>query len=162
MEKINYIDELTGVYSKEAYEDFIKKIDLTTSEYTVILFDLNNLENCNITYGQAMGDEYITSCAEAIQQSFMMVGNCYRVGGDEFCVIGRNISDETIENCYCMLGAKINFYNLEHPQLRMSVAYGHERYDATLDKGLDDTWNRAEQVMQEKKREMKERFARYL
>ncbi len=155
LEKLAYRDELTGVYNRTAYNDYIKKLDLGEDEYTVIMFDLNNLKLCNDTLGHNVGDEYIISCADAIQEAFLMVGNCYRIGGDEFSIIARNVSDETIENCYCMLGAKINIYNLEHPEIRMSVACGHARYDAEQDEDIKDTRGRADKIMYKNKMEMK-------
>ena len=154
-EKLAYRDELTGVYNRTACNEYMKKLNLEDGEYTVIMFDLNNLKRCNDTHGHNMGDEYIISCADAIQEAFLMVGNCYRIGGDEFCVIGRNISEDTIENCYCMLGAKINIYNQEHPEMRMSVAHGHVKYDPEIDEDLKDTRGRADKLMYKNKVDMK-------
>ena len=155
LEKLAYIDELTGVFNRAACNDFMMNLNLDEDEYTIIMFDLNNLKQCNDTFGHNMGDIYILSCAEAIRESFFEVGNCYRIGGDEFCVISRNISDETIDNCYCMLEANIKMYNMEHPEMHMSVAYGHAKYDPQLDDDLKDTRGRADKLMYKKKMEIK-------
>ena len=133
----------------------IKKLT-KTFEDTIAIDNIDlSFEKCNDTFVHNMGDEYIMSCAEAIQEAFLMVGNCYRIGGDEFSIIARNVSDETIENCYCMLGAKINIYNLEHPEMRMSVAYGHASYDPEMDEDIKDTRERADKIMYKNKMDIK-------
>lgn len=155
-EKLAYRDELTGVYNRTAYNNDMKKMDLSEDKYTVIMFDLNNLKKCNDTLGHNFGDDYIISSARYIKESFGCAGNCYRIGGDEFSVIGKNISDEVIALCYKEMQKKIDEYNSINKEINMSIAFGYAVYDSELDEDLKDTRGRADGLMYKNKMNMKE------
>lgn len=53
----------------------------------VLIADLNNLKLINDTLGHQYGDEAIKLTADVLHSSFSDIGSCYRIGGDEFCVI---------------------------------------------------------------------------
>lgn len=154
-ETLAYADELTGTYNRTAYNEYVRKVDLESRLYTVFMFDLNNLKKCNDTLGHHYGDEYIKSCGQYIREAFELLGACYRIGGDEFCVIAENADDLQIETAYAALREKIELYNREHHVLNISVACGHAKFDKGLDKDLEDTRKRADLLMYENKINMK-------
>lgn len=51
------------------------------------MFDVNNFKSINDTFGHNSGDMCLKSVASAIRKVYHKSGLCYRVGGDEFCVI---------------------------------------------------------------------------
>ena len=155
-EKLAYRDELTGVFNRTAYNNDMKKMNLTEDEFTVIMFDLNNLKQCNDTLGHNAGDEYIIASAKYISESFKNVGNCYRIGGDEFSVIGKNTSDEAITSCYNEMQKRIDEYNSADAQIHMSIAFGYAVYDHEQDEDLKDTRGRADALMYKNKMNMKD------
>jgi diguanylate cyclase (GGDEF)-like protein len=65
--------------------------------YVIVTFDLNNLKQCNDQYGHRVGDEYIINAAHIIEDNFERYGKCYRIGGDEFCVIMPDAKENSIE-----------------------------------------------------------------
>lgn len=154
-ETLAYRDELTGVLNRTACNNDMKQMNITEDLYTVLMFDLNNLKVCNDTLGHNYGDEYIKSCARYIKDAFASVGNCYRIGGDEFCVIGKNTTEENISVCYNEMQKCIDEYNVANPKINMSVAYGFATYDATQDEDLKDTRGRADKIMYKNKMNMK-------
>lgn len=154
-EKLAYRDELTGVGNRTAYNSDIKKLDLDADIYTIIMFDLNNLKLCNDTLGHNFGDDYIVSSAKYISESFATAGKCYRIGGDEFCVIGKNVSDEDIQLSYSNMQKMIDDYNVANPKVNMSIAYGYAEYDVKQDEDLKDTRGRADKYMYKNKMNMK-------
>ncbi|MEE0686661.1 MAG: GGDEF domain-containing protein, partial [Lachnospiraceae bacterium] len=157
-EKLAYRDELTGVFNRTACNNDMKKMDLTEDKYTVIMFDLNNLKKCNDTLGHNFGDDYIISSARYIKESFEGVGKCYRIGGDEFSVIGKNTSDEVIELCYKEMQKRIDEYNSINKEINMSIAFGYAVYDPEVDEDLKDTRGRADGLMYKNKMNMKEKI----
>lgn len=154
-EKLAYRDELTGVLNRTACNNDMKQMDIAEDVYTVLMFDLNNLKLCNDTLGHNYGDDYIKSCARYIKESFANIGNCYRIGGDEFCVIGKDITEADISVCYKMMQKSIDEYNVANPKMNMSVACGYATYDAEQDEDLKDTRGRADKIMYKNKMIMK-------
>ena len=79
-------DELTRCFNRHAYENDIKKLDLS-EEWVYISADLNGLKRANDSYGHMAGDELICAAADCMKDSFHEYGKVYRIGGDEFAVI---------------------------------------------------------------------------
>lgn len=154
-EKLAYRDELTGVWNRTACNSDMKNMDISEHTYTVLMFDLNNLKLCNDTLGHNVGDDYIKSCAKYIKESFVDLGKCYRIGGDEFCVIGKDIDEEEIDACYTKMQQYIDEYNEINPMVNMSVACGYAIYDSEQDEDLKDTRGRADKIMYKNKINMK-------
>ena len=77
---------LTDMYNRNSYDEWVKE-NVQMPGTLIITFDLNNLKYCNDTLGHAIGDDYIKNAAGIIAEIFGNFGNCYRIGGDEFCVV---------------------------------------------------------------------------
>lgn len=146
-EKMAHMDGLTGVYNRMACNEDMRTLNLSKESYMVFMFDLNNLKQCNDTMGHNYGDLYIKNCAKYIKEAFSNVGKCYRIGGDEFCVIGSAVSEETAKACYAVLEDRIAACNRDNPKMNMSIAYGHTVFDSRQDEDLRDTRERADKIM---------------
>ena len=94
MKELATKDMLTKLYNRNAYDEWIK-VNRRPKKAKIVVFDLNNLKQCNDTMGHAAGDAYIQNAAGIILHVFGNCGNCYRIGGDEFCVViyGNDPSD---------------------------------------------------------------------
>jgi len=87
LQQAAYLDALTGVYNRRAYErDTAALIDSET-RVGVVMLDINNLKHANDAYGHEQGDALIRAAARVIGQAFTGFGTCYRYGGDEFVVL---------------------------------------------------------------------------
>ena len=146
-ERLAYTDELTGLNNRTAYNEAVEKIDLTKGVHTVFMCDLNNLKKCNDTMGHHWGDTYIKISAEIIQESFADIGRAYRIGGDEFCIISDVDDPEQIQAAYDKLVYRVEEYNTGTSVIEIEIAVGYARYDANIDKNLEDTRIRADQFM---------------
>lgn len=146
-ERLAYTDELTGLNNRTAYNEAVEKIDLTKGVHTVFMCDLNNLKKCNDTMGHHWGDTYIKISAGIIQESFADIGRAYRIGGDEFCIISDVDDPEQIQAAYDKLVYRVEEYNTGTSVIEIGIAVGYARYDANIDKNLEDTRIRAEQFM---------------
>lgn len=146
-ERLAYTDELTGLNNRTAYNEAVEKIDLTKGVHTVFMCDLNNLKKCNDTMGHHWGDTYIKISAGIIQESFADIGRAYRIGGDEFCIISDVDDPEQIQAAYDKLAYRVEEYNTGTSVIEIEIAVGYARYDANIDKNLEDTRIRADQLM---------------
>ena len=85
-------DALTGLGNRRALsDDLTGEFDPATDERGVLLalFDLNGFKHYNDAFGHPAGDGLLTRLAVRLQDAVAGVGNAYRVGGDEFCVLTR-------------------------------------------------------------------------
>lgn len=87
--KAAFIDQLTGVFNRNAYNRDTEAMNtsILTDDFMYIALDLNGLKSANDTFGHIAGDELIVGAAECMNKSFSEYGTVYRVGGDEFVVI---------------------------------------------------------------------------
>lgn len=148
-------DMLTDMYNRNSYDEWVKE-NVQMPGMLIITFDLNNLKYCNDTLGHAIGDDYIKNAAGIIAEVFGSFGNCYRIGGDEFCVvIPKQNKKIDPEDKLMQLEQEQKKYNagLEYPY--MQIAYGYAEYDAQTDLDIEDTRSRADEKMYEMKRRMK-------
>ena len=147
-------DLLTGCFNRNSFgEDIIEIKDITGTQ--VIAFDLNDLKKCNDTRGHKAGDQYIKDAAGVICEIFGDLGKVYRIGGDEFCVLTRDLSEEVLQQRKARLKLAIKHYRLDHPDSGFGIACGYATYDAALDADLEETRNRADVSMYENKKEVK-------
>ncbi|MDR3139556.1 MAG: GGDEF domain-containing protein [Treponema sp.] len=160
--KMAYTDLLTGLNNRTAFELDKKRIQGNLKNYTplvMLMFDLNNLKEVNDTLGHSKGDLYLVTAAHLIQKHFGLYGECYRIGGDEFCVItarqdpevlGRileqGFAGETEEKQGIIKSNGIGYF---------AIASGMAVYDKNIHRDLYDVFILADERMYAKKRQMK-------
>ena len=93
-----YIDILTKLRNRRSFEKAMNTIQKNPECHTLMLvmFDVNRLKHINDTYGHSAGDKLIQCAADCIQKHFSALGKCYRIGGDEFAVILKDFSEQSI------------------------------------------------------------------
>jgi len=159
-EQMAYHDQLTGLYNRAAYAEYISHSNFRPEDHIVVMFDLNNLKRCNDTLGHEMGDRYITNSASLIEEVFGAIGKCYRMGGDEFCVLLNKVSLRECASRVKKLHEEVSRHNEEHPtNFTIQIACGYEAYDKELDYDLNDTLRRADKMMYHEKFAMKQALA---
>ena len=149
-------DSMTGVKSKHAWGEKEKEVNDsikagTSDPFAVIVCDVNGLKHINDTLGHKAGDEYIRSASELICNVFKH-SPVFRIGGDEFVVL-------LTGNDYQNRDALMNEINarVEHNQEigRVIVATGISDFDANTDSELQNVFQRADDLMYIRKKELK-------
>ena len=144
----------TGCYNRNAYsEDTSVGVNLTGVQ--IITFDLNNLKQRNDTQGHMAGDKYIADAANMIKEIFSGLGKVYRIGGDEFCVLTRYISEDTILEKRTALKDAIMKYRQDNSDASFGIACGYATFNPEIDKDIEETRHRADISMYENKKEIK-------
>ena len=87
VERLAYMDALTGLANRQRYDQILNKLDNSDKDVDLIAMDLNGLKRANDTIGHDAGDELIKAAADCIKSSFADALVCARTGGDEFVVI---------------------------------------------------------------------------
>lgn len=155
--QLAYHDQLTGLYNRTAYTADKNKEDFLPRNYVVMMFDLNNLKDCNDTYGHEKGDNYIRKSAEFIEGHFGDIGRCYRMGGDEFCVLIKDGSLKICKERLQKMRLEILEYNQKHvEEYPIQIACGYVSYDEENDYNIEETLRRADEMMYHEKFTMKQ------
>ena len=144
-----------GGYDKDsAYDEWIK-VNRRPKKAKIVVFDLNNLKQCNDTMGHAAGDAYIQNAAGIILHVFGNCGNCYRIGGDEFCVVIYGNDPSDMEELFRQMKQEQDEFNSKNAIPQIQIAYGYAEFDPETDRDIEDTRSRADDKMYQKKREIK-------
>ena len=154
-QKLAIKDMLTGLNNRNAY---MSDIDALTSyhDIMIITFDLNDLKKCNDNLGHGEGDFYLLNAAKILREVFSPYGSCYRIGGDEFCVMIKNASQCPIGHLTYLLETKEKQFNVDNPIYNMHISFGYAIYNHMVDADLEQTRDRADAIMYENKRKSKE------
>ena len=152
-----FVDSLTQVKNKAAYIEYMNKIEdrIIKGEhfdFSIGIFDCNDLKKINDLYGHDKGDTYLKITASVLLQVFQH-GYVYRIGGDEFAVILENDDFYNKDNLFTKLENTISRNNSEHEDIwdRVNVAYGFAEYDPLIDRNADEVMRRADKLMYDDK-----------
>ena len=161
MRNLAYIDSLTGVKNKHAYEDTAGYIDEQirngTAQFAVIMCDLNYLKLINDNRGHQAGDVALKRAAKLLCNAFPM-STVFRIGGDEFVVIPSVIEYARIDEQLDALKAMMRKQKETSEDVldRISFAFGTAVYDREKDSSFNDVFERADQKMYEEKKKVHE------
>ena len=122
-----YTDPVTGLFNRAYCEKRFQVLSKDKdNDFILVAMDLNGLKKTNDTYGHSVGDELIRRFSNVIEKIFDGIGECIRMGGDEFCVISEGGNAQGIEDALKLLPAteKKNSIGMVTP---LSSAYGVAR-----------------------------------
>lgn len=159
LERTAYSDALTGIRNRAAFRKELPAFGSHPGAACVIA-DVNNLKLCNDRYGHQEGDTIIKDMAECICKAFEGLGNCYRIGGDEFCVLLPQ-GDET--QLIALVGYLEELISKKNKTrvMNMSIAVGYAIRDG-MEESMEHLFNRGDEMMYDVKKRMKNAFPVYL
>ena len=99
-------DPLTGLLNRQAYYADISNAPEEIS--ALISIDMNGLKVINDTEGHTAGDKAISTIASCFLRAAKRKQYVYRVGGDEFVVVCRKVSEEEVVNLTKRIHEQIN------------------------------------------------------
>ncbi|MDX1458202.1 MAG: diguanylate cyclase [Marinobacter sp.] len=87
-------DPLTGVHNRRYFDQALfqelRRAERFTSQFCLILLDIDHFKKFNDTYGHQQGDEVLKQVASLLQDAVRQVDVVCRYGGEEFVVIMPN------------------------------------------------------------------------
>lgn len=149
-------DALTCVKNKHAYVNTEMQLDAQleageSTEFGIIVCDINGLKTVNDEQGHSAGDVFIKDACAIICEIFDH-SPVFRIGGDEFVVL---LKGSDYENRYDLLKT---FYNRQIENRRnglVTLAYGMAEYEKGIDNRVQDVFERADSIMYENKNRFK-------
>lgn len=158
LEKIAYVDALTGLGNRSAFTRELEAF-ADNPDAACIVADVNNLKLCNDRYGHIEGDRIIKDAADCISSAFKPLGKCYRIGGDEFCVLIKAGDEVGILAALGQMDKLIEQKNTNRV-MRMSIACGYAVREG-LTESMEQLFNRSDEMMYDVKYRMKKEFPVY-
>lgn len=93
------MDKLTGLYRRDDFDEtitkFIIEFNFNRKNFIVALIDLNDLHNLNYDHGYDYGDKMLVELSNELIEVFDK-SLIYRIGGDEFAILCRQETYESI------------------------------------------------------------------
>lgn len=100
----NQRDHLTGLLNRKSFDDKIMQMALSLSDankrnvdkvhYCLAVLDIDHFKRVNDTYGHLLGDEVLLHFSQCMNETFREYDLLFRVGGEEFVVVLRNVDRE--------------------------------------------------------------------
>ena len=157
-----FVDALTSVRNKGAYNDYLQNLQEQLEkgeigEFAVGVFDCDDLKKVNDQYGHDKGDLYLKAASRLICQVFQH-SPVFRIGGDEFAVVLQGADYQSREALVTAFEEKQR-ENCEAAQAEwdeVHVSQGIAVYDPAIDTSVNDTARRADKIMYGNKRSGRE------
>lgn len=150
LEMINQTDELTELLNRRGFENYITHLE---QKCVILFFDVDRFKTINDTYGHAFGDEVLKNIGRTIRKQYARYGKCFRVGGDEFCVVmtGNLSQIEEINEKFLKAVEQLKKEENRFPGVSVGYAY----YEAG-NQNIQDAVTEADQMMYRFKQEHRE------
>ena len=145
-------DTLTNLPNRYLFEKYL--LDSGDSGYSlgIVMFDINYLKETNDTFGHSAGDKLIQTAAHCIAACFGP--NSFRIGGDEFVAVLKDIKPETIRQ---MMDRFEETQQQEKVSVSLGYAYAEEIGETTLKTLIDE----ADKKMYAQKQEAHKKVDQY-
>jgi len=154
-QNLAFHDTLTGLYNRAYYYEFLKTHNVYRENCFIVMMDVNDLKLCNDTMGHDWGDELLINSSKIIKEAFP-IGECIRMGGDEFCVLLPESSEAECKLCLNTFDEILADFNAKNTNVfPVSIAYGYANYVKKIDLDFSDTLRRADKMMYQMKMDMK-------
>ena len=129
-----FVDKMTGLYNRNAWDDYVKHFDGSRGDIaTIIMCDINGLKHTNDTKGHSAGDGLIKNTASLFRETFTRPHDkIFRIGGDEFVIcIENNKTLEEKEKLEKFINIQFSIEN--QAQHGADFSYGIAHYDPSID-----------------------------
>ncbi len=153
--RMAFQDMMTELGNRAAFLEEQKLVAGHRGSFAYIMIDANNLKKINDTLGHQKGDELLIGIAECIRAGVGGRGNCYRIGGDEFVVSLKDVTEEEVRQCMASIQAEVESADRQS-NIEISAAMGYA-WTAAMDQNVDKLLEQADGAMYENKMAMKQR-----
>ena len=127
LERLSFTDELTGVYNRTFYEDYIRNLGDDVYPLSIISADCDNLKTVNDRYGHMLGDEYIRMSVTLMKPIVPENSIICRTGGDEFVIFMPGVDSEAARRYVNILNEMTDVFTIK--EIKLSVSFGTSTLD---------------------------------
>lgn len=154
--QLAYIDNLTGLYNRRAFDEDLKKLEHTKQAAIITIIDLNNFKKINDTLGHHYGDVALKSVSSELSVFELQYNErCYRIGGDEFCIICTELSLQNVISVCDEINSRLKTLPGIPKEIHLSMAYGYKKYEPHSYDSIEATLRLADDMMYKNKMSIK-------
>jgi len=144
-------DYLTGLYNRRyffsAMNEYQHKIQKNPQNYALAMIDIDHFKKINDTYGHDTGDSVIIELSELLRTSTSHEDLVARFGGEEFCVVLKNINRDSALQIFQRIHSKVENFRLpleNGENVKFTISIGAVMHS---DDSLDETINLADMLL---------------
>ena len=98
LSRLSYHDTLTSFFNRNRYIEDSRQLSSLDIPVGIAFLDVNGLKDINDLHGHSFGDEILVRCAAHMRSVFGNDCSYYRIGGDEFVMICRDVKQDEFED----------------------------------------------------------------
>lgn len=156
-------DSLTGLLNRSSLLSEIREASaqrMAAGRYLTLLYlDLDGFKPINDSFGHGSGDELLVRVGERLRGAVPGRGLVYRIGGDEFVIVLRNESEQSVQalahDVLREMSTPFVLSTGHHAQLGASIGIAHVRPDGLT---ADDILHLADRALYRAKAQGKGQF----
>jgi diguanylate cyclase (GGDEF)-like protein len=143
-------DFLTGARNRRSFykeiNQYMEECKSSGEEFAVAMIDIDKFKNVNDTYGHDVGDVAIKELVRLITESIKGSDEVARFGGEEFCVLLKNIDKSSAVEIFVRLRLKIakNIISINNNEIQYTVSTG---ITFSCDDGVEEMLNQADMAL---------------
>ncbi len=145
-------DFLTGLYNRryffENMNSYIEDIQDSGEKFAVAMIDIDLFKNINDTYGHDIGDNIIVNLSEILRTNTSHRDIVSRFGGEEFCIVLKNINRYSATEIFERLRQKVEestYTTKDNQYIKFTISIGISMHD--YDDTLEETINQADMML---------------
>ncbi len=156
MARLTYTDLATGIPNRMAFMESLQKAFVAAKEgakpFAILYLDLDNFMEINETLGHSVGEQLLKSVAQRLGSSTRASDTIARVGGDEFGIVLRDVTDPaTVATLVARIISSINSpHSIGGSEWQVTASIGISVYRSELAK-LEDMMREADLALLEAK-----------
>ena len=144
-------DFLTGLYNRryffDAMSEYTEESAVSGEKYAVAMIDIDHFKSINDTYGHDIGDKVIVALSEILRTSTSYRDIVSRFGGEEFCVVLKNINRYSATDIFNKMREEVEQFSFAvdaETSIHFTISIG-----ATMqsEEGLEEILNEADMML---------------
>ncbi len=141
-------DFLTGLYNRryffDSMQDYIEELGEIEERFAIAMVDIDYFKKVNDTYGHDIGDRVIVFLSEILRSNTSYRDIVSRFGGEEFCIVLKNINQYSANNILERLREEVqssSFTTDKDELIKFTISIGVAIYH---NETLEETINEAD------------------
>lgn len=142
-------DTLTGLYNRRAFkkivEKYIEQYKNDSSDFAIMMIDIDKFKLINDLYGHDIGDEVLKNTGRVLGHVAAESSVVFRYGGDEFVILHQQKNDAELDSIVQELTIECsNIKQISNINLTIRLSIGYEKYSTyeNLNECIDKADNR--------------------
>lgn len=134
LQKELYVDPLTGIFNRGALRGRFDEMiaNRKTSRYFFVMADIDRFKMTNDKLGHLVGDGILRQLGGIFRRA-CTAGVPFRYGGDEFCLLYKDVPlERVLEECKEIQARFQESQSGETKELEMSISFGIASYDGEM------------------------------